>query len=450
MASAHHYPSAPAPATPSVPFGDVCNTASVPRRSPRRAAPSPGSENVPPLRSPGATWNADWEDVKVLDDMGVEDPEEEEQLALFNSIPGFDDDWEEDDSTSRPASVVADSPSRSRDDETSEPESESLAPTQYDVESTGGCSEEEDCQEAERDASSSDNSSAEEDSSSEDSESLASEEESSNEGDDDIQSLSSDADEQSDSFSSSESAFPEHTSTTKSCENAKPPPSRVVRRSARLAVAPKRSLAEDYLTDTDDISPRPTKRARIGALSSESQEVSTRPKTTKRKATQRTTRSPAKPVKTQPASQKKTGGAGSRSGRIPVWFLQKHIANTPAKVSCGAEGCKAMLNLKKLRQTHEHLRGHYTGDELAAAQILCAWEGCGKLVKNGGNNGGLLRHYDQEHLKLRYGCPGKCTDGKGKARTWSRADALTRHERTNPCDYLRSNPIPRTESHAEG
>ena len=207
-----------------------------------------------------------------------------------------------------------------------------------------------------------------------------------------------------------------------------------MRRSARLAVAPKRTLAEDGLTDTESLSPRPTKRARFVF---ESQRTSIQPKTVDGKTSQRT-RSSLKPVKARPVAQKKTGGAGSRSGRIPASFLQKCVANTPSRVACGAEGCETILNLKDLKNAHEHLRSHYEDEELNAAQILCAWSGCGELISNRGNTGELLRHYDRVHLQLRYGCPGKCTDNKGKARTWSRPDALTRHERTNPCSHRES------------
>ncbi|KAI8986776.1 hypothetical protein BD414DRAFT_487010 [Trametes punicea] len=55
-----------------------------------------------------------------------------------------------------------------------------------------------------------------------------------------------------------------------------------------------------------------------------------------------------------------------------------------------------------------------------------------------------MRHCDEAHLKLRYGCPGECTAANGDRRTWVRPDELTRHENMDPCDYLREHPLPRS------
>ena len=206
-------------AASSVPFADVRNTTSSPHRAPPRIVPSPGSENVPPPREPGATRSEDWEYAKVLDDMGVESSEGEEQEALYDSIPGFDDGWDEDDidNTSQPESSVAQAQGSVIDDadsnlESESLESESLALTQCvlsadDVASTGNSSEEENCQEAGSDTSSSDDSSTEDSSSSDDSESLAIGGDVSDDGDDETRSWPSNADERSNSSGSYESTF---------------------------------------------------------------------------------------------------------------------------------------------------------------------------------------------------------------------------------------------------
>ncbi|KAI0330073.1 hypothetical protein GY45DRAFT_783674 [Cubamyces sp. BRFM 1775] len=460
MFPTYRYPFTLAAVATSGPFADVRNTTSILPRSPRRVTPSPGPENVQPRsRLPGATWNEDWDELKVLDDMGVEDPEEEEQLALFNSIPGFDDEWDEDENTPQPEVFIANAQSCLEDDWGPDPESDAADPpasTQWvpsvnDITRLGAvCPEEEegrDRREKESDPSFSEDSGTEEDHSPEDDsddESIVSEYEHSEEGGrsecehghGETQSPL-DANEPRVSSDSSGSAFHERTPA--------------VRRSARLAMAPKRSLAEDDLTDIENLSPRRTKRPRVSTLASKPREPCPGPKATDEKpgAPRLTIRLPSRPAKTRPIAHKKTGQTGSRSGRIPAWFLQRCVANTPTKILCGAEECNTMLDLKDLKRAHEHLRNHYEDGELEAAKILCAWQGCGELVSNRGNTGELLRHYDQVHLKLRYRCPGGCTDSKGKVRTWSRSDALTRHERTNPCDYLRDHPIPRTNSHAE-
>ncbi|KAH9896661.1 hypothetical protein C8Q73DRAFT_788996 [Cubamyces lactineus] len=75
-----------------MPFSEIQNN---PSASPSRLHRSRRPENVFPWSPPKGSWMGVSDEDKVLDDMGIEDPEDEAQLEVFNSIPGFDDHWDE-------------------------------------------------------------------------------------------------------------------------------------------------------------------------------------------------------------------------------------------------------------------------------------------------------------------------------------------------------------------
>ncbi|CDO77894.1 hypothetical protein BN946_scf184952.g6 [Trametes cinnabarina] len=62
-----------------------------------RGCRSQDSENVPTSLPFIDAWDADSEEAKALHDMGIENPDAEQEEEVFRSIPGFDDEWPEED-----------------------------------------------------------------------------------------------------------------------------------------------------------------------------------------------------------------------------------------------------------------------------------------------------------------------------------------------------------------
>ncbi|KAI0658984.1 hypothetical protein C8Q70DRAFT_142031 [Cubamyces menziesii] len=446
------------PSSSGMPFSEIRNIASA---SPSRLQPASGSENADPQSSPKASWCDVSDEDKVLSDMGIEDPEQEEELEVFKSIPGFDDAWEDEE----PDTVIARLP-RSQgvlEDERIEDyatdnsayaaDSEDLCGTSEDDESEDdGDGDSSDppsvasdvgfAQDVDEDGGSSESSTA-----SSDSELSESDEESAAEDDDANDILGgSEPSQGDDADSSTSSVVSEVLLSVRAVHHTQASPARAVRRSMRIAAA-KRDRDEDT-GDWTVQSSRPVKRVRpnrrVASAQAESSPVR-QPTGTRaqQQGNQRAQRTERKELTTKtPAVQP----GKSRSGRIPISFLKSCVATQHTKVSCSVKGCTTVLDIMQPFATRKHLRAHHQ-TQLKVAKIRCAWEGCGETISNGGNACGLLRHYDEAHLKLRYHCPGKCVDGNGQMRTWCRSDELTRHEQRNPCDYLKRHPIPRSTRH---
>ncbi|KAI0330072.1 hypothetical protein GY45DRAFT_783603 [Cubamyces sp. BRFM 1775] len=434
------------------PFSEICNTTST---SLPHSQPTRGSENLDPRSSPKAVSYDVSDEEKVLSDMGIEDPEEDEQLEIFNSIPGFDDDWEEENAA---AAKTLHWQCGLKEEQTGDYATHHTAYA-TDTEDLGDV-----CDEEDGDGDSSDLSSVtsgvadgREDLeegcelssiTSSDSEFDEPDEESAVEDDaalEDGEACYSDGSELSSSSVTSEAP-----PLLRAVDHTQEPPIRAVRRSVRIAAA-RRDRDQDAI-DWTAHSPRPTKRARtLGITSAHDESSQARQRKGKGAHKQAKRRPPCTERRKEVRMDTETPAArreGSRSGRIPISFLKSCIATSCTTVSCRVKNCTTKLDIMKPFETRSHLRAHHKA-QLKAAKIRCAWTGCGKTVLNGGNACGLIRHCDESHLKLRYHCPGKCVDRRGKMRTWCRSDELTRHEQKNPCDYLKKNPIPRSTKHAD-
>lgn len=440
------------------PFTDVINAPpgfdSSPSPSPLRS--SRGTENrAPSSTSPSIpVWkDGSEEEAKVLEDWGIEDSDEEEQAELFNRIPGFEDDWEyealpaRDPEVAQPAGPMDNGYGALQDsfDDTADtedldgyyggdPSDEATGPTTTvdTSHATDSESDEEDLDAIHKHAADSD-----------DSEQVADHEEALALGDEESAAAGFD---DSDASSSSESedpvepnpvVGPSHQATaTPSTPLARP------RRSARIARAPKRARPVESEGESDTELARPAKRVKSApaprrrATKAETPTSATTSAGASGKRKQRQLSSEPRPSrKTKPKKD-----AGTRRARIPKWFLDKHcLVAESAQKKCGVKGCNHELHLRQATDARKHIKGHYTKAQREGTEVPCLWEGCNRSIRNDKKNpGGLMRHYDEQHLKLRYQCPGKCTDSQGQPRDWARVDEISRHEMETPCEYCES------------
>ncbi|KAH9855643.1 hypothetical protein C2E23DRAFT_883013 [Lenzites betulinus] len=458
------------------PLTNVVNTTSQPlpaqaRDSPRRVSPHGHTLSSPTKRY----WDDDSEEARILRDMGIGDEENEDQVAAFNSIPGFDEEWpDEDRENTAIAAATFQSHGLGAEEDWIPPtcinprdlayageyhaDSDVDDPQDEDGTVAGATSADDDLEEFDSDDNESDSERSSD--SSVDTRSgfngptkrsinevrrgspSSSEEDSSVSPDVDT-STASDSDE--DASEAIDSSHRAPTTAPAASSTAVP---LGPRRSARIIAAPKRPRAnsddEEYELPQREVK-RPRRRA-----------VTARTPSTKA-STSSSTPSVHQTSATGPSARKNKGKARARQDllapktkakrwpRIPVWYLESRcIANDPATMACGVDGCSHVLDFKKLGPTREHLRAHHGHAQLAAAEIQCLWDGCPTTVKNASKNaGGLMRHYEEKHLALSYACPGRCTDASGVVRTWVRSDEITRHEKNEKCAYLLATPIPR-------
>ncbi|KAI0367197.1 hypothetical protein BV20DRAFT_1055006 [Pilatotrama ljubarskyi] len=470
-------------------FSSVQNLDTTAYSSPtRRALSRSGIQNSPPSSSRVSERDRPCEEDLVIFDMGIEDPEEEEQRTLYDSIPGFDEFLDADDSDEEPDQLsplhqdallspdVYDQGAylsgQGDDDEASSDSSEDMDVSRAALDQDRLQS---DYIEAHRNGS---DASVDSDCSSvvSDGEDAESEEttgdayNASESGDSDTDSedetghipdatWTSGAEKNPNIGSShakvlcsgrvkgSRASMLQDTLLMSSAATATS--SKDLRRSSRIAKAAcaKRRTREEWDASETDESCRAPPRKKV------------------RKAAPPATENPptAKiPTRGGQAAPDGVGSEGSgphqtnveggpqktaRKGHIVDEFLQRLVVIETPKKACGVLGCSKELDLRDTAASRRHVREHHPEEERKAALVKCRWKGCTKNIQNGATAGGLTRHYDETHLRYRYTCPGGCktTGRKGveRARTFARADQITRHETIDPCDYLKEHPIPR-------
>ncbi|EIW56037.1 uncharacterized protein TRAVEDRAFT_22413 [Trametes versicolor FP-101664 SS1] len=455
------------------PLNDSVNAPHAPARSPLPR----GSENrVPPSRSPSKRgWDDHTEEARILADWGIEDPDEDEQLDLYNSISLESDDVEEEDARGawldhgygdlEDFGESAEEATASHDDGEYSPfdpsevyagptageldtahamtdaddDGDDMGYSEEDIARDDSSEDDSESVQEESDASEQDMDSSECDIESEvDIDSVANVDNSSEVGDDDGSEVNDYA--AADRHWTEAGVSPGDESTEEVIPIPAPATSPALRRSSRLRTV-KRGR-EYEREDTPELPPakrrKPTHAPRVRGSRSQSNATPAKGSVkTSGKGKQRQARSES-PVAGPSTLPAKTGG--TRGPRIQNTFLLDHCMVSKLKtVECGFAGCKHVLVPTQARAARKHLRAHHTRAQLGATQVQCLWHGCPVTV----SSGELTRHYDAKHLELWYGCPGKCKDAEGKPREYQRIDQLSRHELDNPCDYLKANPIPR-------
>lgn len=456
-----------------MPLNDSVNAPDAPTRTPVQSPLLRGSENrILPTPSPSKRgWDDHTEEGRILADWGIENPEEDEQLDLYNSISLESDDVEEEDARDTWmdhgygaledfGECAEEAPTPHDDGEYSPFDPDEVydgptageldtAPAMTDADDDAdddtddmGASEEDDarddssegdseCVQEESDASEQDTDSSECDIESEvDADSVADVDNSSEVGDDDGSEV--------DDYAAADRHWAEADGSPgeESTEEVIPAPAPVtpstLRRSSRLRTVKREREYERE--DTPELppakrsKPTPAPRVRAPRAQSNADPAKGSVKTSgKGKQRQARSESPVAGPSTLPA---KTGS--TRGPRIQNKFLLDHcMVSKLETVECGFAGCKHVLVPTQARAARKHLRAHHTRAQLGAAQVQCLWHGCPATV----SSGELTRHYDAKHLELWYGCPGKCKDAEGKPREYQRIDQLSRHELDNPCDY---------------
>ncbi|OSD07810.1 hypothetical protein PYCCODRAFT_352176 [Trametes coccinea BRFM310] len=452
--------------------------------TPPRPRTSHGSENLP-LQLPTSPWDEDSEEARAIHQFGIEDYDEDGEKEVFDSIPGYDD------------VCVGDVPDMPRS--AGSPSKVTTNPTPCGTDVLGWTHTTDDVdtdsvgsdQAVDRSQADESCSSSEPDS---DSDSYTTTETDSSDDSQPEMFSGSDTVEEHPAHSSA-SIFEEHVATEagedaevdrfdeaeycgtadkSACSEAEQssaetdsddedidalqdhgigrysasPCVRPLRRSARLQAAPKRQ--REGTGEEPESSSRPAKRRNLRkdaspVLDHEYRGQGRQKLTIKINVTRGL---PPRPRRSQgqAASQPPTSQQGSaRSGRIPQAFLKNCIISDKPTVACAIEDCGKTLVVKEPQDARRHIKTHYKPEVLkdSGRKTKCLWNGCGEFIKVGGHADGLMRHYNEAHLGLRYGCPGKCTDKYGKRRAWSRTDELTRHERRDPCEYLLRTPLPR-------
>ncbi|OSD07809.1 hypothetical protein PYCCODRAFT_352209 [Trametes coccinea BRFM310] len=474
-------------------FSDnITNTSSPTVHRSMKAVPSYESENISPEISSTDAWEEDSEEAKAIIDFGIQDSEEEEEKAIFDSIPGFDDAPKDDENLT---DVDAQTTWRSTRVRSNSPADSVGGEDDLDGEADGAQSD--------GDESSSDpESSTDSGTDTEDSEGLdggsiadinnrstcagtahayayyydhmsgadntdAAVFKSDTSQGDGLTFAHSDA-QGSSEFRPSESVHcslegykgGQEIGVSASMETEQRadnddvvllPNLRPLRRSARL------KRTHEDTPDRESEPPRAVKRrhttARMATLAGQSvvsTETKPRRYTVEGKKAAQPARSDnatvAPPTNATGPQDASHAQKATRSGRVPEWYLIRCIVveKGSEEVACGINSCTTMLTRTDPRAARKHIRSHFSSAQRKASTNVCPWIDCGQTVKTGKNEDGLLRHFNEAHLKLRYECPGKCTDKNGKKRTWARTDELKRHEERNPCDYLQRNPIPRS------
>ncbi|KAL1938802.1 hypothetical protein VTO73DRAFT_11182 [Trametes versicolor] len=419
-------------APPLLPFHDVVNVTSADDSAPTQDALARGLGN---RTSPSNDnqWNENTREGGVLANLfDFKSPREEEERALLNSIEGADDESDEEAGSD-------------------EAESDSSTAMDHGYQALGVHIELDDAASGTEDFASVD---ADSSADSESDVDMSEDQERVNDDDDefyvagkptldDASSVSSDSDDDSSSDSHIGVVSMDH-GIAYTPSTAGPSTFPPLRRSKRIAVAaPKRARDED---PEDAFSGTPqAKRVRLTAPPAPRRRT-TRARSTPEPAS-RATRIPSKgKERREPSRPLKM--AASRATRIPRWFLEKYcIVNGEA--TCGAADCEVVLRANKPAVARKHVRTHHHAKgELGAAgaaEVMCLWGDCENMIRRGKNGGELMRHYDEVHLGVRYVCPGKCLDRQKERRSFRRTDQITRHEKDNPCEYLRENPIPRGE-----
>ncbi|KAL7284335.1 hypothetical protein ACG7TL_001622 [Trametes sanguinea] len=464
---------------------DITNTSPLTAHRSMSAVPSRGQENTPPYMPTTDVWEEDSEEAKAILEFGIEDPEEEEQKALFESIPGFDDALESDDEDI----AAGDAQTTWRSSRVCSNSSAESVGGEGDLDGEADGTQSDGDESASDPASSSGNGTDTEDYEGSDVSSLADADDYSTSpvfksshtyayydhmpGIKDVEAtvpssgpsrggvfVFANADVQGSSqWDASESvhcSVEEYEEAQESefrasmeaheradDDHAAPVPNlRTLRRSARL----KRTRQEtpEYELEPPRMAKRRHTTAQTATLAGHSvapTETNSRRRKVKGKKAVQPTRlykaTVAPPSDTTGPEDASHAQKATRSGRIPEWFLNKCIVIDKGleKVACGINSCAVLLPRTDPRAARKHIRSHFSPAQRKASTNVCPWIDCAQTVKTGKNEDGLLRHFNEAHLKLRYECPGKCTDKNGKKRTWARTDELKRHEERNPCDY---------------
>ncbi|KAI0367198.1 hypothetical protein BV20DRAFT_576868 [Pilatotrama ljubarskyi] len=445
----------------------------------RRADSYGGTENTPPHTSRGpATLDDLCDEDRVILDMGLEDPEEEEQRELYNSIPGFDDFLETDDEgPHEPSTLRQEVPCaedldghgayqyEQDDEDASSDDSDDAEVQPPALNDVDGCAEGDEADSEGFDAS------CDSDTSSDISEDDAPElvtgggsevferEEADTEGDEEADNASEASSEESRSESSfrpgekvvSERRTKSPCAALRQDTSRMPPvmtatPSATVRRSSRLAQAirAKRARAESDKSESEGSRHAPPKRARKIGIPAPTKRFAGKstPRARQRAGLEGTCQASGSSGSDRQGARQKT----ERKGQILEEVLERLLVVETEKKACGVPGCSEDLILKETSACRRHMRDHHPENERKAPLVRCRWSGCQANVKNSATSGGLTRHYDEAHLRYRYACPGGCKTVKKGAegvRTFARPDQITRHENLDPCEYLREYPIPR-------
>lgn len=456
-----------------MPLNDSVNAPDAPTRTPAQSPLPRGSENrVPSSLSPSKRgWDDHTEEGRILADWGIEDPDEDEQLDLYNSISLESDDVEEEDA--RDAWLdqgygaledfgesAEDAPASHDDGEYSpfdssevyagptageldtahamtdaDDDGDDMGDSEEDIARDDSSEDDSESVQEESDASEQDTDSSECDIESEvDIDSVANVDNSSEVGDDDGSEVQVNDYAAADRHWAEADVSPGEESTEEviPAPATAPATSPALRRSLRLRTVKRKREYERE--DTPELPPakrrKPTHAPRVRGSRSQSNATPAKGSVkTSGKGKQRQVRSES-PVAGPSTLPAKTGG--TRGPRIQNKFLLDHCMVSKLKtIECGFAGCKHILVPTQARAARKHLRAHHTHAQLGAAQVQCLWHGCPTTV----SSGELTRHYDAKHLELWYGCPGKCKDAEGKPREYQRIDQLSRHELDNPCDY---------------
>ncbi|KAI0646099.1 hypothetical protein C8Q79DRAFT_646487 [Trametes meyenii] len=217
-------------------------------------------------------------------------------------------------------------------------------------------------------------------------------------------------------------------------------PDRVLRRSTRL-VGLKR-YREDSQEDSEPTH-RPPKRRRTT--------LTAKPRSAhKPSALSRTSSTGAKkkqgrrePAPERSAAQKGRQGS-SRAQRLSESVIRECILTDTSDVTCGHSGCTTKLSVRDLGAARAHHKSHYANalkSGSGVGSVKCLWEDCSTQREIPANASALQRHFDNVHLKVQYMCPRRC-EKNGALRTFSRSDEIRRHVKDSPCQGLIDDPLP--------
>ncbi|KAI0353395.1 hypothetical protein OH77DRAFT_1438117 [Trametes cingulata] len=125
--------------------------------------------------------------------------------------------------------------------------------------------------------------------------------------------------------------------------------------------------------------------------------------------------------------------SNSRDRRVAAELLLACLLTEPREVACGHPGCSAVLTAEDPKAARAHHKAHYAQElKGKAATVKCTWDGCEQMVKT--DPCSFQRHFNKVHLKLEYKCPGDCKRPNGEQRTFKRSDEIKRHAKQSPCE----------------
>ncbi|KAI0674101.1 hypothetical protein C8Q78DRAFT_568769 [Trametes maxima] len=409
------------------------------------------AENVPPFSSPRSPDKGDARELRLcILDMGLEDPDEEDERELFESIPGFDEFLDAADDDEEPCAAFVEAAELG---ETSDSISETC---EEDSDDGSDAEEESDTPDGESGvppppswaiiAPSSpvdrySPSSVSEDSQSVDDHDVISDQQLSSR--DECSELRARTESGSEAESeldgarhSNDHGIGQHNIGSVLLADSTHP-GRAVRRSTRL-VGSKR-YREDNPPEDSEPTHRPSKRRRTAGPKSE-HKPSTRTRTSYSGTRKKQRRREPGPARAAPPNRKQ---GGSRAQRLSEDVIRACVVTDTAEAVCGHPDCTTKLSVHDLGAARAHHKSHYadalkSGSGVAA--VWCLWEGCTTEREIPANASALQRHFDNVHLRVQYMCPRRC-EKNGNLRTFSRSDEIRRHVKDSPCQGLIDNPL---------